>query len=542
MKERFQRPQHFLTNHKKFNSYGGIVQLIIVICLLAVSYGTTYLYLQEKQQNQQAHIQNLKKYNLYSKLIFYAGYGGYIHNFKNAVLRNDESRIPLIESQKADILTTLYELKRLEKQPENLKLLDNIEATFRSYFDKHPIVINAISENWNPADTDALVRVDDSGIPATLMYLYIENRKQLDQAIAQHENNYEGITYPFFYATFSLFFLALLFSLYLARRNLNFHIASVENSQTLSLFHHFYDGVIESIHDSIFITDENGIIEECNQKALDFFGYQEEELYGQNVSILIPAGEHKNQHDNYMHSSKTKTKVLNKGRVLQAVNRSNEPLPVKVTISPFQSELGMKYIGVIQDMRTEHDLIHQLESAMRAYKRASNTDFLTGMLNRKGFLSIAPKFIALSSRKSKPIAALMIDIDHFKKINDDLGHDAGDYILKQVTTCLKKALRGQDILARWGGEEFILLLYDTPLELTLEIAERMRELIEQLKPEYNDTPIRLTISIGICHSSAKLHDQQIETLIKCADEALYNAKDNGRNRIEFFGNTKERNQ
>lgn len=534
MKYRSQGLQHYLHNHKKLHNYGGIAQLVIVLLLVVTAYSVTYLYIQEKQNTHEIHIHNLQKYNLYSKLMFYAGYGGYIHNFKNTVLRNDKSRLPLIEAQKSDILSTLKELKKLEDNPEHLELLKNIESTFKEYFSKHPILINAIQENWNPNDTDILVKVNDADVPANLMYLFIENRKQLDQAVHEQETRFEDFALPITFTALTLLFFTVLFGFFVDRRNLNFHKATISNSETISYLHQFYDGVLENIHDCIFITDQNGTIEECNQQAMDFFGYNEKELFGQNISVLIPPNEHKTNHDAYMRSSSQKTKILNKGRFLEAIDKNGRLLPVKITVSPFESDLGLKYIGVVQDVRREHELMNKLEESLQAYKKASLTDFLTGLLNRNGFYHSAPKLLALSDRNAASVAVIMIDIDHFKQINDQFGHDVGDLVLQKVSDCLQMSSREQDILARWGGEEFILLLQDIEKQQLLELAERTREAVENLLVEHHHSTIDLTISIGLCYHSAEPGIRQLEQMIKCSDNALYQAKENGRNRIEIL--------
>ncbi|RTE66216.1 GGDEF domain-containing protein [Amphritea opalescens] len=123
----------------------------------------------------------------------------------------------------------------------------------------------------------------------------------------------------------------------------------------------------------------------------------------------------------------------------------------------------------------------------------------------------------------------MIDIDHFKEINDNYGHQSGDYVLKKLSEKITNRIRKSDIFARIGGEEFTILLNNTPMDSAKVIAEKLRKLIEGTVFVLNNTPIKITISIGIAELNEE--NRSIEDLYKKADKQLYAAKHGGRNRV-----------
>jgi diguanylate cyclase (GGDEF)-like protein len=158
----------------------------------------------------------------------------------------------------------------------------------------------------------------------------------------------------------------------------------------------------------------------------------------------------------------------------------------------------------------------------------SMTDPLTGLLNRRYFNEQTQKEVARSRRHNLRFSVLMLDIDHFKRINDTYGHPVGDLAIKALADICNKALRPQDILARYGGEEFVLALPHTEAEGAAVVAERIRQTVEQIELITEAGPVRFTVSIGI---STYMKDLPLEQIVGRADEALYKAKQSGRNRV-----------
>ncbi|WKY42944.1 GGDEF domain-containing protein [Eubacteriaceae bacterium ES2] len=168
----------------------------------------------------------------------------------------------------------------------------------------------------------------------------------------------------------------------------------------------------------------------------------------------------------------------------------------------------------------------ELNLSNERLKILSTIDSLTGLINRRKIEEVFD--YEMSKRCRRKLAVILIDIDHFKKINDNFGHDIGDLVLKSVANKLLKALRQGDSVGRWGGEEFIMLLPETNLKCAREVAERVRQLIETSIFENVGT---LTISLGV---TAVIENEDKETIFKRADQALYLAKNNGRNRTEIL--------
>ena len=163
--------------------------------------------------------------------------------------------------------------------------------------------------------------------------------------------------------------------------------------------------------------------------------------------------------------------------------------------------------------------------------KAATTDALTGVMNRKAFMEAAAQDIAYARRNHLSISLVMIDADHFKKINDEHGHPVGDEALKTIARLIDTEKRMEDRLGRYGGEEFIMLLRGKGEEDASLFCERLRQTIAKEVISVGEGKISITVSIGFCSGSGpKLSD--LDDLIKKADEALYQAKESGRNRVE----------
>jgi diguanylate cyclase (GGDEF)-like protein len=175
-------------------------------------------------------------------------------------------------------------------------------------------------------------------------------------------------------------------------------------------------------------------------------------------------------------------------------------------------------------------------------KELSIRDGLTGLFVRRHFLERFQEELKRCIRFNLPLAVLMLDIDHFKRYNDDYGHLSGDGTLKQVAAILKQSLRKVDIVARYGGEEFVMVIPETRREGAFEVAERIRSTIARHNFKIFNTETRVTVSIGLAlypvdlsdGSQAEFHKGLADELINSADKALYKAKEDGRNRVILF--------
>ncbi len=170
--------------------------------------------------------------------------------------------------------------------------------------------------------------------------------------------------------------------------------------------------------------------------------------------------------------------------------------------------------------------------ALRRLNHAVRHDDLTGVLARRAFLQQGERLLARYQRESAGLAVLMVDVDHFKQVNDRLGHGAGDQLLIGIAQAMKGVLRPQDVLGRLGGEEFAVVLPDASPAEAQTIAERLRAVVEQLPVDAAPAHQQhATVSIGLVHSASLGGDADMDTLLLAADAALYRAKAQGRNRV-----------
>jgi diguanylate cyclase len=173
--------------------------------------------------------------------------------------------------------------------------------------------------------------------------------------------------------------------------------------------------------------------------------------------------------------------------------------------------------------------LETLQKEFEQAKTASLVDFLTGVANRKAFDDTLAKCASEASTDKSDLCLLLIDIDHFKKFNDDYGHIVGDEVLKFVTKKTKEIVRGRDFLARFGGEEFVVILPQTPLSGAKTVAENIRSFFSEAKLTAVATSKKLgkvTVSIG---AALYRPGEPVETFINRSDQALYFAKNSGRN-------------
>jgi len=172
-----------------------------------------------------------------------------------------------------------------------------------------------------------------------------------------------------------------------------------------------------------------------------------------------------------------------------------------------------------------------LQDANRELTRLATTDALTETLNRRAFLERATAAVSFCRRGEKPFSVLMLDIDHFKRVNDGFGHAAGDTVLRAFAGRISPTLRGMDFFGRWGGEEFVIGLPGLDVDGAALVAERIRAMVAAEPIPTDAGPIPITSSFGA--ASLTTADPDFAALLNRADEALYRAKANGRNRLEL---------
>jgi len=289
--------------------------------------------------------------------------------------------------------------------------------------------------------------------------------------------------------------------------------------------------ILDNMVDGVITTNEFGVIDSFNNAACRIFGYTAAQMLGRNVSLLIP-GPHAAQHDGYMqqHLSTGDARVPGSPRDLEGRRQDGSVFPVTLSVSSTVRNGQTTFIGLVRD-RSEHQ--HDLEEI----RRLAFYDALTGLPNRRLLLDRLQQAMLTSGRTAAHGALMFMDLDHFKQLNDALGHDVGDQLLQQVATRLRACIRESDSVARLGGDEFLVLVEGLSTH-TLEAATQSEmlaiKILESLGQPYTlgKHTYTCTPSIGIVDFLEDRHS--VEELLKMADVAMYQAKSNGRNTICFF--------
>lgn len=298
-----------------------------------------------------------------------------------------------------------------------------------------------------------------------------------------------------------------------------------------------YKYVIENIKDIIWEMDSNFIFTFVSCASKETSGYEPEELIGRcMLDFLTPESK-----DHVI--QQWKKRIEQKENFLKVILydveficKDKAIIWVEVSVKPVvQEDKIVGYIGATRDITEKKNYENELKECIKELKYANSRldelatyDMLTGAYNRRKFQEFVQISIEKKVKSESAFSIIMFDIDFFKRINDSYGHDTGDRILQEITAVVKKELRETDKIFRWGGEEFIILLPETSLKNTYNVAEKVRKSIEQ-----NDFKIGtdfITVSLGIGEYIIK---ESIEQFVSRVDNALLKAKSSGRNRVEF---------
>lgn len=179
------------------------------------------------------------------------------------------------------------------------------------------------------------------------------------------------------------------------------------------------------------------------------------------------------------------------------------------------------------------ELREALEEKNRQLQEMANRDGLTGLFNHRYFHEQLSKDFLRARRYHESLSCILLDIDYFKKFNDNYGHQTGDVVLSTLGRVIEEAIRDSDFAARYGGEEFAVILYHADQPAAVHVAERLRQMVEDREIHDKDKMLHVTISVGVAtFPHEEIRDSK--KLIECADKALYKAKENGRNRVEAY--------
>jgi len=279
-----------------------------------------------------------------------------------------------------------------------------------------------------------------------------------------------------------------------------------------------HDLIVQNINSGILVLNRTGHVVEVNPYARFLIGSESRYAIGKPLDVVLGDWPRLN------YSPELKEQVE------QEISLSTQEGTsfFLVQISPIRNHrsISIGHVLVFVD-------ITDRKFAEMELQRLARTDALTGVTNRRRFFEVAETHFARAQRYNHPLAIMMLDMDHFKQVNDRYGHLAGDLILQTVATECQSHLRGSDVFARYGGEEFICLLPEQDGAGAFETAEKIRKILEQAQTWYESQPICVTASVGLAVLREEV-DLTLEELIDRADQALYSSKSNGRNKVSLW--------
>lgn len=306
-----------------------------------------------------------------------------------------------------------------------------------------------------------------------------------------------------------------------------------------------YQRIFEYTPDALFIVDRAGHIVLANAQAEALFGYDRSELLQRPIEVLIPprfAASHADHRARYMHEMDSRR--MGADADLFALQKSGSEFPVDIMLSPMILHGTHFVLCVVRDITERKAAQDERERQTAELRRLhaelellANHDGLTGLYNWRAFYEHAGQMLRTAHRRHETATLLMLDLDHFKRVNDRFGHPEGDRVLQAVAATLKATARENDIVARHGGEEFVVAALGLDETESLVVAERLRAAVEAIE----NMKTRITTSIGIATLTPQSEKREtarlLAELLDQADQALYAAKKHGRNRVFHFNHT-----
>lgn len=298
----------------------------------------------------------------------------------------------------------------------------------------------------------------------------------------------------------------------------------------LQLKYSHYAQMIAQTHESVYTTDLNGRVTSWNRGSELLFGYKAEEMIGQSISLVY-------EKKAYESSLKTRQVLLEEGEyrhILNLIKKSGQKVHVNLSLSLLKDDKGnpMEIVGYGQDVTEQKIAEDKLTEQKDILRYQAHHDSLTHLPNRTFFREKLKDTIQAAKDQKKSFALFFIDLDKFKDINDSLGHDIGDKVLKAVAKRLQNMIRSEDTLARLSGDEFTVIMEDLqdPEDASVLANKILSELSDPIYIGGNTLYVRGSIGISLYPQDAK----GAKLLLKYADTAMYKAKEEGRNNFQFY--------
>ena len=242
--------------------------------------------------------------------------------------------------------------------------------------------------------------------------------------------------------------------------------------------------------------------------------------------MLIPEpwrGEHDSYMQNYLRTGDAK--IIGIGREVSGQRKDGSLIPLELTLTSFSLDNRRFFTGILRDITERKAVQKQLQVQ-------ATRDHLTGTWNRVAVLDLLKKELNRGYREAKPVGLVFLDLDHFKRINDTYGHQAGDAVLRAASEQMCRVMRPYDLVGRYGGEEFLIVVPGCEETNLWKVCERSRKSMEDNLVAYEQKGISFTASIGATIAIPSEHPD-VDSLIRAADLAMYRAKTSGRNRVEL---------
>lgn len=304
--------------------------------------------------------------------------------------------------------------------------------------------------------------------------------------------------------------------------------------------------LFEQTHDAVFILDLQGRYLMTNQRAADMLGYSMAEM--QQISMSDTSAEPDQSQWILQHLLEGETIPLYERRLRK---KDGQIFPAEINLelvrdingSPMHVQSIVREISqrkqAEEALQSAHELLSQrmqeVERLQAELREQALRDPLTGLHNRRYLGETLPREIARARRENGAVSVIVSDIDHFKTINDTYGHQVGDQLLIELAHLMKQSSRGSDVVCRYGGEEFLLILPGANQADAVQHAEELRQRCIETGIQFEGKDLRVSMSFGV--ATYPVHGQEAECIIICADKALYHSKNTGRNRVSLWNET-----
>lgn len=288
---------------------------------------------------------------------------------------------------------------------------------------------------------------------------------------------------------------------------------------------HLYRQIFEHSNDAIAVLSVKGKYLLQNLAHKQLLQFDNDTLLRQESEYLVG--------DNILKTIETLENLKDFSGEFKVKKADGTLVDVGLSCFTVESELNeaLFFVEFKRDITAIKKMEEQIKKDKEELARLSSIDSLTGLFNRNKFTRLVQYELDQNERYHRDVSVVIFDIDFFKKVNDTFGHNAGDEILQQVAKVAEESLRTTDIIARWGGEEFLIFLPDTNEQQAFEVGESVRQNIAQKIT----SPTSITCSFGVCQFQREM---DLTRLVGLADKALYFAKENGRNQVIAYNNIK----